>query len=213
MLTASALTTLAALKAELSLSSSAEDAYLASLIERASARLVSLCGGRQWHYDQAITEKVASWGSPFLLLTRRPVWSVASVELEGVAFTDEYYIENALAGVLARKQSVWPSTALRVGIEGEPMAGAERRLYTVVYAGGWVTPSQATPELPRTLPHDIEEAALALAVQTYRQRGRDLTIQSKKLLSASVTYATGEAASTLPAVVSSVIAAYGEVIV
>lgn len=209
-LTAQSLTTLAALKAELSLTSSSDDAYLEALIERASERLVSLCGGRAFHYSAPIVERVAGYATRFLLISRRPLLAIASITAHSTTLTaDSYAIHDAQAGVISRVYGAWGQNALGWGVEREPISGSETREYTVTYSGGWVTPTQATGELPRSLPHDIEAACLALAVQEYRQRGRDLSVTSKKVLSASVGYAQGGAA--LPPSVEQVVMRYREV--
>lgn len=209
-LTAQALTTLDALKAELGIHSGHEDAYLEALIERSSARLASLCE-RSFHHQAGVVERATGYATPFLLLRVRPVLSVASVVVRGETLGADSYRIKPAEGLLVRTCGAWGRYAQGWGVEREPIAGSELDEAIVTYTGGYVTPAQATAELPRTLPFDIEEAALALAVLAYRQRGRDATIKSEKILSASITYATGGEAATLPAVVRDVVTAYREV--
>jgi hypothetical protein len=76
----------------------------------------------------------------------------------------------------------------------DPYVGSEGDLYTVTYAGGYVTPQQAADNvlLTRSLPYDLEQACVQGVVAMYRGRGQDQRIAQESLLSYSVSYSQSE---------------------
>lgn len=174
----------------LELGGTVDQARLTRLISAASAAIARNLNRPRMHYGAAISEKVAGYGRERLVLGVAPVISLTSVTLEDGTVLDpsDYELEDSDAGLLYRG-SGWPWTGvLRPGLlPNELVAGSERPSITVVYSGGWVTPAQAG-SLTRTLPYDIEEAAVQTVVALYRKAGADPTVASESLGDYSVSY-------------------------
>lgn len=200
-LSAQALTTVALLADELSIatpaSDSDEEARLERYIERASEQLATLLG-RDLHYATDHTVKMAARDPYRLQLpdgAPRPLKAITSIVFDdGSTSTTvtaaDYEIEDSGAGWIRRINGRWTFTGAADAF-GDPFAARlPEHLYTLTITAGWVTPQQAIDDggLTRDLPHDIEDAALALAAQRYWRRGRSRDVKSRKLLSASVSY-------------------------
>lgn len=197
-LTDAALTTLANVKTALGISGSSEDTRLERIIEAASALAANYCS-RVFEVpitDDALgtlTEKQAGVGTPFLILNRPPIdedQSIA-VSIDGVTeSTSNYEVHDAKGGVLYHKVGTWLITAPAAwGISRPPAFNFPRKLISITYRGGYVTPTQATTySLTRDLPYDLEQAAIMLAVSIYNSEGRDQTISNESLMSYSVSY-------------------------
>lgn len=170
----------------------AGDARLPRLVSAASDAIARYLS-RRLHYGAAITEKVPAFGRPRLLLDVTPIVSVASVTLSDGTVVTDFTRENDEAGFLYRR-ACWASTGLsRGGLppQNDLAPGTEEPSITVVYAGGWVTPAQAAaPTSPptRTLPYDLEEAAIQTVSGLYRGNGRDPSVASEGLGDYSVSY-------------------------
>jgi hypothetical protein len=204
-LVANALTTVATLAGELGIAtpaaSSAAEADLERRIAVASSAIERYCG--RVFAKATLTEAVSGYGTRFLRLSRPPLISITSVDLEDVAVSADDYrapVAGSLeadAGLLAHVDGPWEWTAMeRSSPMPEPSPATEQPLYEVVYVGGYVLPKdEVLPGTPRTLPYEVEEVCLATCVQLYRSKGRDRSIISESLLSASVSYA-GSTANT-----------------
>lgn len=158
-----ALTTFDAVKAELAMSDGTDDIFISSLVEQASAAVEGWCG----HPLAAETVRETfdvrcSFAAPDLLLSRIPVTSVLSVTVDGSVLAEDRYEFDGEAGFLY----ALTSTASR----GYWSPGR----VAVEYAAGYVLPGQEG----RTLPHDIERAAIIIARNAYASRGRDPTLRS-----------------------------------
>ena len=168
---AAALTTLAAVLAELGLTGTidaARDAYLTTLIDRYSAKFATLCN-RSFYFDPAVVEYLPGYGNTRLVLKRTPIVSVASLVYDGGTIDPvDYMIENANAGFLYARYG-FRNTAARQGgsITGDIWPGTEAPVYVCTYAGGYVTPQQATDGVTGgpPLPPDIELAIIEAAVR------------------------------------------------
>jgi hypothetical protein len=165
---------------------------LVSAASRAITRLLN----RRLHFGAAISEKARGHGRSLLCLDVTPLVSVASVTLaDGTVLTgSEFSIENAEAGLLYRV-SGWPSTGrFRGGLppQTDLDAGSEAASIVVVYAGGWVTPAQASSSgwsgPARSLPEDIEEACVQTVVGLFRRGGQADNISTEALGDYSVSY-------------------------
>lgn len=188
-LEAHALCTLADVKEELGITVATYDTRLERLIHAVSSSIAGYCG-RTLHYDAAISESVAGFGGPRIMLEHVPIVSITSITMDGLTLdATDYEIEDAAAGFVRRESGwVW-SARSSDNIAGDPIAGTEEREIDVVYKGGYVTAGQVTvgpPALTRTLPYDIEDATIQLVADRYRNPSS--RIASERLLSASVTY-------------------------
>jgi hypothetical protein len=199
------LTTLTTVKSELNISSSTDDTYLERLIGAATAYAESICN-RTFYYSAAITESVAGYGTAYLQLSRAPLSSITSITFDGqTVSSDNYEIYGDGKAGLVYSPTLWINTAMSgPGITKNSYPGSERKLYSVVYKGGYVTPTQdgtGSPVLTRDLPYDLEDAVIQLVVWRYRNRGRDQSVMSESLLNASVSYkqpfATADTLKTL----------------
>lgn len=190
-----ALTTVAKLRFELGLATNEGDPdQLEARIMRASQAIATYVGA-PLHYEVGIVERVAGYGTARLVVTRRPLRAITSITLRSGASAQEidadgYVIDDAELGWIASIAGGWCWTTAGAGLEPNGIAGQEYKGYTVTYTGGWITPDQAGGALVRDLPDDIEAACLALAVLSWRSRGRDTSIRERKLMSASVKYGT-----------------------
>ena len=195
-LAANALTTVARLSRELRITapSSGDDlAQMEDLISEVSAAVESYCGrsfGRA-----TTTDKLPGYGTPILKLGRYPLVTIGAVLLDGVAVPQEAWAttpepDDAAAGLLVNIIATWAWTAdVTSSAAPEQHPGRERKAYSVTYTAGYVLPKDASPPTtPRTLPYDLERAVLLTCVSEYRSRGRNLSIASESLLSASVSY-------------------------
>lgn len=192
------------------------DTRLKRVIAAASAAIRQYCD-RDFHYQAGKVELATPrLLSPRLVLSLTPVLAVTSVTLEGGQVVDpsEVVIENGDAGII-RRDAGWPWSGLARGgiMPNEPLAGSERPSITVTYTGGWVTPAQADSQgwsalLPRTLPEDLEQACIELAVALYRRGPNDPAVQSESLGSYSVTYRAQGPTDFLPPTVKGLLGSY-----
>lgn len=207
-LAATALTTIAAVQAELGI----EDGTtrIERLINVAVDRITRYCG-RTFHYEAARVDVLPGYGGPILYLPKGPVLEVASVSYDGSTLnTDDYAIHTRSDSAFAAlyRSSGWTWTAPTVqGPEASPFPGGERNLWTITHECGFVTPGQVTagpPALVRSLPYDLEQAAVLLAASWY-PLARDLRVTSERLLSWSATYSM---TSDIPEPIKELLAAY-----
>ncbi len=201
---AASLTTLATVKTELGLTSTDKDDYLQYLIKVSSEHLSRKCN-REFHYSAAWTEAVPAYGSSRLIVTHTPVISVASVTYyDGVVDSAGYILSDSVKGWIFNR-SGWRSSISRlVNVAADDTyAGSESNDYTVVYAGGYVTPQQVidTPALTRTLPYDLEHACVQHVASLFLNRGQDRRIASDGLMSYNVTYRDADELPVFAAVV------------
>lgn len=188
-LAAHALTTLEAVKDELGITDMGSDARLERYIDVASRAISGFCG-RDFEYKAGAVDRLPGMGSARLMVNRTPLLAVTKIELDGSELaTTEYEVEDAGAGFIRSDAGFIASRAEVPSLDGDLLVGTEEANYKVTYNGGYVTPAQATGELPRTLPSDIEEACIQTVVALYRKKGQDRDIQSESLGDYSVTYA------------------------
>jgi hypothetical protein len=154
------LCTLAAVKAELGISGTGEDAALDLLRDSASAAIASWCG-------RVLAEEVVQqlwrpicWAE-VLILRRRPVTAISSITEDGVAVAAGDRELDADAGMLWRL-----SDDVRFTWRASKIIAS--------YTAGYRVPDQATP----TLPADIQRAAVLTVAAMYRAKGRDPMLRS-----------------------------------
>jgi hypothetical protein len=155
------LCTLAAVKAELGIFGSAENAALDLLRDSASAAIASWCG-------RVLAEEVVQqlwrpicWAE-VLILRRRPVTAISSITEDGVAVAAGDRELDADAGMLWRLSSDARSTWRASKIVAS-------------YTAGYRVPDQQDP----TLPADIQRAAVLTVAAMYHARGRDPSLRSE----------------------------------
>lgn len=167
----SALTTLEAVKAQLDIEGDSEDGILISFIEAATAAVETYCR-RRFAYAEDVTETVTAHGQ-LLFLRRPPILKVHEVRRGDDPLPEDEYDVAQAEGIIS----------LRYPSPSSP--------YMVRYDGGFVTPNQATQERPRTLPRDVELAALLVVTSLYRNRGRDPNVTEEGLIGARQAFAGG----------------------
>jgi len=211
-LAASALTTVSALEAEMGITPSSAGVTLALLeraINAASASIAAALSRELHHAERA--ERAAGHGTPLLLARVTPLRAIALVEYladdsDEALDAADYRIADASAGLVQRLGASWRWTGRTTSIEGDPQGGSEQALYRLTYTAGWITPAQEAGPLVRDLPYDIEDACLRLATLVYKGRGRDESVKSRKLMSASITYGATQAAQA--DILAPIVAAY-----
>lgn len=222
-LEANALVPYETVRDELGLSGTTDQAKIERYINVASERIAQYCN-RVFRWSSGITENVAGFGAIHLRLSRTPLLTITSVKIDGTLLAvGEYAIDDAAAGLLVRKTGVdgvaraWPwTTHRRPDIAQDPFPGAEEKLIEVVYTGGYVTDVQkgsgGAPSV-RTLPFDLEQACVDLAVIAYRRKGEAQDVVSESVQGASITYDRGydrgaEDRSGIPAGIRAVLDKY-----
>ncbi len=187
--TATRLTTLAAAKVELQVTDGADDAYLAMLIDQASDAVRSWC--QRTFAAETVRETIhLSACTTALMLARWPIITVVSVEIDGTA-EDSANVEIEDAGFLHRladsRLVSWP--AGRIVVE---------------YQAGYVLPGASG----RTLPNDVERAALSLVKSSWFARTRDPMVRSETVEGAGSTDYFSGTFSRLPPDVESLLSVY-----
>lgn len=135
-----------------------QDAALQALIDQASAAVASFIG--QPLVRQTYRETVwARSASDSLMLSRFPVESIASVEIDGASIDADGYRVELATGIVHRRTPTrcgpyWPA--------GETV---------VEYAAGY--------ELPDGLPADIQRAVILMLRQAHSASGRDPLLRSE----------------------------------
>ncbi len=156
------LCTLAAVKAELGISTTTFDVDLAGRIVQASAAIESYCSCA---FPRETVQEVFRPERPIsaLLLSRSPVSSITSIAAGAATLVDGTDFEADLkAGIVFRLCS------------DERYAWRDRKI-TVVYAAGYILPGNAGENLPS----DIQRACILTVASAHLGRGRDAMIRSE----------------------------------
>jgi len=179
------LTTLETVKSELGISDTGQDAFLNSLIDRASDAIVSFCG--RPFAKESYRETLAGYGTNRLILSRTPVIDVFSITADSEIITD-YLLEDPEAGILFRKRGWQWAPTLGWNISFHPIGSSENLNFTVEYTAGYVLPGD---EGTRTLPHDIEQACIDTVKALYSAGERDPAITGERIGDYQVSYVQG----------------------
>jgi hypothetical protein len=105
-----------------------------------------------------------------------------------------YGIGDSKVGELYRISGTWAGLDWHYGDTSQTVfTGQGRKVWTIVYSGGWYTPRQDDEDgaVTRDLPHDVEHAVIAITTALYRSEGRDPTLKSESLMEARQTYGGG----------------------
>ena len=171
------LTVLATVQAELEITGAADDGFINTLIQQASAAIVAYCG-REFAAEE-VDETVKAYGTATLMLSRTPVTTLTSVTLDdGVSSltvpASDYMLEDAENGFIRSLTGGWKWTAAQgAGIIARPVAGSEFQAYRIRYTGGYT--------LLTTLPHDVERACIDLVKVKYLARGQGGNITEQEV--------------------------------
>lgn len=196
-----------------------DDDAVIKTINRASKRIASFLrgAGGALHYEAGIVEDVAGFGTVDLMLSRTPIWSVASITVDGAPIAaGDYSIGDKDAGALFAPCG-WDWTTRRgAGVSRAPIVGAEEKLFQVTYTAGWWTKAQGpegdAPAGVELLPDDIEDALLDFITTLYARRGSGADAKSESLMSYSVTYRDDDSGDAdnqgLPGRVAAALAGY-----
>lgn len=201
------------LKDELSISGSGEDDKLSRIINSASQQIEKYIG-RILYYEADIVEKSAGFGTSFLLTKRTPLHSISSITYDGdTVDSDNYEIHGDGGSGQIYRKSGWNWTAQSIASPSyDPLPGTEQKLYQITYTAGWITAKQETDAVgTRTLPYDIEDAALLLSISRYRNLGSSMGIQSESLLGGKVRY-FDSANRGMPQVVKAMLDPYRDIV-
>jgi uncharacterized phiE125 gp8 family phage protein len=159
------LTTLDAVKAELSIAGTDDDAALTALITQVSAAIETYCN-RQFG-TRTVTDTIRNRvRRDALVLSAIPVTAIDTVTESGTGLTADYYeLESAKSGLLLRLDgsdnvSCWPAAKI-----------------TIEYTAGYVLPGEDGANLPA----DIERACIDMCVRGYHSTGRDLALKSEEV--------------------------------
>lgn len=158
------LTTVATIKSELDLTGGADDAYLATLIDQASEAIVAWCG-RPFAVE-GVRETLHRDGRAAgnLMLSRFPVIGIDAVTIGGTVL-DPTLADTEDGGFLYQLDA----SGCRVGW---PSGRA-----VIDYRAGYVLPDKTG----RTLPKDIERAAIILVKTWFLARERDPLVRSESV--------------------------------
>lgn len=175
------LTSLAAVKRELEITTIADDKLLWDQIQQASDFIVRFTG-RDFARER-VTEKLPAKGAVKLLLERVPIVTLHSVMFDGSTISStSYEIDNADAGILFRKIG-WTTTQLFTHHIVEHPLGDGRRDWEFDYTAGYLTPGSTAG--PSNLPGDVERACIDLVKISHLRRSDDPGIQSQRTGDAS----------------------------
>jgi uncharacterized phiE125 gp8 family phage protein len=172
------LTTLERVKAELQITTSANDEVLEAKIAEASSDIQAALGKRLpredvretfWHDHDRHPLRAPHFGNPAqttLFLNRTPVSAIASVTVDDIVLDPLEYRLDPDAGLLDR-----------LSTDGIPYAWCFRKSVVVAYTGGYILPG----ETGRNLAYGIEGAVVALVSDYWASRGRDPTLRSESI--------------------------------
>ena len=155
---------------------------------------------RQLPYDPEFKQVLEGHGFPELILSRYPISEIHSIEVDGESVDPDEYIVRPEKGMVYRRRG-WPPSMqydrrdyIRTG-----RGGTEAPLIEVVYSGGYVTPQQAIDDqtLERSLPSDIEKAALFVASTMFRSMGDDMRVRRAHNLRTGTWYSDEEFKATV----------------
>ena len=160
----------------------ASSAQIERAINAASDVIARYCG-REFYYAER-TEYYDPPSGDRIYLRVAPVLSITSIKWDTSTYSASYYtIEDAALGIV----KATPLSSVDLGDpwdpqfksdenspNGEPILGTSPTLLTIKYKSGYVCPNQVTGELARTLPYDLEQAAIDTVISMLRRRGADL---------------------------------------
>jgi len=175
------------------------DGYLIEQKINAVSNYIEKYCDRKFKSQTYTDEPYTGTGRQKLVLKQWPITDLASVKMSGTLLNVPDYSmsdEDALRGELYAPNG-WSWDGALVGLVGEPLA--PYRPYQITYTAGYVFPQDATTEVPRTLPYDLEEACVELVSVKLTTRGIE-NVKSEHLGDASMSYFEDDLPPTIKAV-------------
>lgn len=195
--TSGALTSLDALKTQLGITTTDQDAVLEDAIDAASDAVATYIG--YYPLRQSYRETIAGFGARTMMVSRTPLTSVSAIYYGStglLADPNSYVIDNTEAGFIVRDQGFPWSAGVEWDLDAHIAPRSERKVFIVDYTAGWTFSTGS-----HTLPYDLERATLEGAKTFYLGRKRDGSIASKRVGDLSLTYSRAgvrEAQNALP---------------
>jgi hypothetical protein len=194
--TSAGLTTLDALKGHLGITTTDQDDLLSDAILGASDAVATYIG--YYPLRQTYRETIAGFGNRTMMVSRTPLTAVSALYYGSTGLLADpasYVIDNTEAGFIVRDQGFPWSAGVEWDLDAHIAPRSERKIFIVDYTAGWVMSTGAG----RTLPYDLEQAAVESAKSQYLGRKRDGSITSKSVGDLSVSYGTaGGEGTALP---------------
>jgi hypothetical protein len=194
--TSEALVNVQDVKEALGLTDNVDETLLTRFIDRASARIASYCG--RAFTVQRYEAILPGHGCQVLQLPSYPVRTIFSVhettDTGVTALSATEYRLDTQTGQLQRTEG-WPWTGVRrVDLTMDPEVDSEVPTFRVEYSAGFSLGKDSgstwdgTTSTGRTLPLDLEEAAIGLVRRAWLARERDPSVVSEKVGDLSLTY-------------------------
>lgn len=176
-----------------------ESPRLTLLVQVASDQLASLVGYPLHHRTETVS--CYSPGGSHTWTAHGLLKSIEAIELGGKTIPSVYIIDDSRLGRVRNPHGYWPKTSI---YDGSPTPTAIIRDDRIRLTGtfGFVTPSQATEELPADVPGDVQ-LAVALLVQLAMTATVAPGISAQSLGGASLTFSSDR--GSLPVHVQSVV--------
>lgn len=202
-----ALTTRATAKTRLEITDTSEDYYLDALLAGVSSvistylNIVPASDGTRTLGRETLVHtfrNISGTGLKSIMLARYPVTSITSVYEDGVLTDPTLYEVDGATGIVTKLDSA-----------GDPTRWCFRKC-VVTFVAGWKLPG----DTGRTLPQDIEEAALDLIKAVRASRTRDPSLRSENILSGLYSYTLFDSSSStqsIPASIATVLDGYRNV--
>ena len=181
-------TSLPAVKEVLDISVRSHDDTLVRMIRTASRHIDKYCN-RSFYYNAAQIETFRGYDNVTISLRRTPVISITEIYdivLNQVVSSDSYSLEDSETGIIYNTNTFAFAGFLNRGISQDRQYTTARKRYRVTYEGGYNTPEQTAG--PYDLPADVEQAAIILTTNLFRNRTRNPQIKREHVLEAAVWY-------------------------
>jgi hypothetical protein len=175
------LTTITAVQTELGTLTAAQQAWAMSAIEAASA----LVGqeANQVFPQQAYQETIEGSGSSTLMLDRTPILGTPTILSTLNEVIVDFVVEDALAGILYRKQGWTQEISYQRSITYDPLAYETHPRFIISYNAGYHLPS--SPDSADVdeieLPAHIERACVLTVKAWFHSKNRDSTVSWKQV--------------------------------
>lgn len=188
------LVTLARVKRDLSVTSTADDDYLNDLIDEATDTINNYTN--RTFQVQEYLETFSARGRYIAVTENTPLLSISLLKLQDTVISStNYEIKNDKAGLVQRKYGFDSTLIYRYyNVDGFPLPQNEARdLWSIQYKAGYQMPGSTASEVStaaKPLPKDIQRAAIELVKGTYFNRGWNPLVKSEKTGDSSQTMYT-----------------------